>query len=168
MGQQDGSVDREMRSQLEIFIEGVPGFAKFTHAERIRVFAWFLHFHLKRDRFAPSDIVECYELLSMEQPSSVAPFLTQMEKSKPKKLLKDSRGSYLEHSLFQALSAKYAEREITIQVSRLLETLPAKVPDHAEREFLQETLTCYRRGAFRASVVMIWNLPHRRRAGLST
>lgn len=34
------------------------------------------------------------------------------------------------------------------------------MPDTAEREFLHETLRCYRVSAFRAAIVMAWNLTY--------
>lgn len=147
-----------MGIKLAEFVSHVRDFAALTHADKIRLFAWFLHFHEKRERFAAADLGLCFQQLSLAPPSGIRPFLIQMEGSKPKQVLRDARGWYLEHTLMQKLSSKYAEREITIQVSKLLETLPNRVPDHAEREFLDEALICYRRGAFRAAVVMTWNL----------
>ena len=38
--------------------------------------------------------------------------------------------------------------------------LPAQVPDVAERDFLDEALRCYKAGAFRAAIVMTWNLAY--------
>lgn len=149
-----------MKAKLNDFVSSIPGFGKLNHADKIRIFAWFLQFHLKKDRFSVADITRCYECLNMVQPSNIGPFLLQMEQSKPKKILRDTRGRYLEHTIFESISAKYADREISIQVSKLLDELPSNVPDHAEREFLQEALICYRRGAFRAAVVMTWNLAY--------
>jgi hypothetical protein len=94
----------------------------------------------------------------MGPPSSISPFLAQMEKKKPTELLRDSRGFYLEYLVREKLNAKYGQRTITIQVTRMLLDLPARVPDVAEREFLDEALICYRHGAFRAAIVMTWNL----------
>jgi hypothetical protein len=45
-----------------------------------------------------------------------------------------------------------------VQVTKLLTELPSKVPDLVQRTYLDETLTCYRHGAFRAAIVMAWNL----------
>ena len=140
-------------------VGSVPGFASWSHADKIRYFGWFLVAHEKRDRFNSTDIGKCYDQLRMAPPASISPFLNQMEKAKPKPLvLRDSRGFYLEHSLFEVLNAKYGERKITIQVTQMLMELPSKVPDVAEREFLNEALICYREGAFRAAIVMAWNL----------
>lgn len=139
-------------------VAGVPGFSKLPHADKIRFFAWFLHIHGKREQFNSGDIGKCYDELHMGQPSSISPFLAQMEKKKPKELLRDSRGFYLEHSIREKINAKCGQRKITIQITKMLVELPAQVPDVAEREFLDEALICYRHGAFRAAVVMAWNL----------
>ena len=143
---------------LSDVVAGGPSFSKWSHADRIRFLAWFLHYHQKRERFSSGDIGKCYEELSMAQPSSISPFLAGMEKKKPKQLLRDKGGYYLEHSLWEKMTAKYGQRKITVQVTKMLMDLPAKVPDVAEREFLDEALICYRNGAFRAAIVMTWNL----------
>ncbi len=51
-------------------------------------------------------------------------------------------------------------RSAAVRVEALLLSLPSLVPDVAEREFLDETLKCYRAGAFRAAIVMSWNLAY--------
>ena len=60
----------------------------------------------------------------------------------------------------EALDRKYGSRTITIQVTDLLAKLPASVPDLAERTFLDEALVCFKHGAFRAAIVMTWNLAY--------
>jgi hypothetical protein len=140
-------------------VQGVPGFATWSHADKIRFFAWFIHAHDKRERFTSPEIKKCYEQLRMAPPTSISPFLNQMEKGKPTpQVLRGSGGYYLEHSLYETMNAKYGQRQITIQVTQMLMDLPSKVPDVAEREFLDEALICYRFGAFRAAIVMVWNL----------
>ena len=69
---------------LSDVIACAPGFSKWSHADRIRFLAWFLHYYRKRERFSSSDIAKCYEELSMAQPSGISPFLAGMEKKRPK------------------------------------------------------------------------------------
>jgi hypothetical protein len=38
--------------------------------------------------------------------------------------------------------------------------LPKQVPDVGEREFLDEALKCFRASAFRAAIIMSWNLAY--------
>src|SRR5205085_11998317 len=58
------------------------------------------------------------------------------------------------------LEDKYGQREITVQVTKLLSDLPIKIPNTVERDFFNEALICYRHGAFRAAIVMCWNLAY--------
>ncbi|MEP6732317.1 MAG: hypothetical protein ABJE10_16850 [bacterium] len=55
---------------------------------------------------------------------------------------------------------KYGEHETTITVTQLLKDLTGKVSDQAEQLFLTEALTCYKHRAFRAAIVMAWNLAY--------
>jgi hypothetical protein len=47
-----------------------------------------------------------------------------------------------------------------VQISKLLADLPGRVPDLAEQNFLFEAIKCYRIEAYRACVVMCWNLAY--------
>jgi len=49
-------------------------------------------------------------------------------------------------------------RAIVGNPAKLLADLPAKIPDLAERAFLSEAISCYRVSAYRAAIVMTWNL----------
>src|SRR3954471_5183148 len=41
-----------------------------------------------------------------------------------------------------------------------MQSLPGKISDEAERLFLTEALNCFRAKAFRATIVMTWNLAY--------
>jgi len=79
---------------------------------------------------------------------------------RPKEVLRDSRGYALEKRVRDVLETKYGQRSATIQVEQVLKELSAKVPNSAERTFLDETLICYRHKAFRAAITMAWNLAY--------
>jgi hypothetical protein len=146
-----------MHSELRTLVQRINGFSNWNHADKIRFFAWFLHAQ-GQQRIAPSDIGKCYESLHAEPPSNISPFLTSMEKRSPKEVLRDSRGYYLEQRVREDYDQRYGQREITVQVTKLLADLPEKVPDLAEKDFLKESIICYRNGAFRAAIVMCWSL----------
>ena len=143
---------------LDELINSVPGFTGFNEASKIRFFAWFLFSKRGLERFTTADIRRCYEELGMEHPSSISTYLSQMFSRKPKELLKNSKGYVLEKRIRDDLEKKYGQRPATIQIDQLLRNLPSRVPDLLEREFLDETLNCYKSKAFRAAIVMAWNL----------
>lgn len=146
--------------KLEDLVNGIPGFSGWSHADKIKFFAWFIHSKRGRERFMPADIKTCYVELGLEEPSGIQPFLASMEKSRPKKVLRNSHGYALEKRIKDVLEEKYGQRPAAIHVDKLLMELPAKVPNLVERTFLDETLTCYRCKAFRAAIVMAWNLAY--------
>lgn len=145
---------------LQELVDSIEGFAEWSHPDKIRFFAWFLHSQKGLDRFTPADIRQCYETLSMEKPLDVNPYLSKMLDRSPREVLRDSRGYTLEKRVRDKLEQAYGQRPVTIQVGQLLADLPAKIPDIAERVFLDETIRCFRCQAFRATIVMAWNLAY--------
>lgn len=146
--------------KLEELVNGVPGFSGWKHADKIKFFAWFLHSKRGRERFMPADIKACYVELGLDEPSSIAPFLTAMEQRRPKDVLHNKQGYALEKRVRDELEKRYGQRPAAIQVDKLLVELPAKVQNLAERTFLDEALICYRCKAYRAAIVMAWNLAY--------
>jgi hypothetical protein len=145
---------------LEDIVKGITGFSAWKHADKIKFFAWFIHSQGGRDRFTPSDIRSCYDGLSLERPSDVNPFLTAMLSRKPKEVLRDTRGYVLETRIREPLEARFGQRAATTQVDKLLAELPTRIPNLVERDFLKEALICFRHKAFRAAIVMTWNLAY--------
>ena len=142
---------------LKEFVGQISGFADWSHPDKIKVFGWYLHVHKNQERFSAADIRKCYEELNYEVPN-LARDLPRLIDRTPPELLKDGSGYRLEARVRAALDAKYGQAQTTIVVTKLLSELPAKVPGIEERAFLEEVIRCYRARAFRATVVMAWNL----------
>ncbi|MFP5261013.1 MAG: hypothetical protein ACLGJB_03805 [Blastocatellia bacterium] len=145
---------------LEDLVNSISGFTGWKDSDRIRFFAWFLHSKRNKERFSPADIRACYEELSLNKPSDVNPYLSQMTARKPPEMVKDKRGYALEKRLRDKLESKYGQRAATVVVDKMLLDLPNQVPNLVERTFLDETIRCYRAEAFRATIVMAWNLAY--------
>lgn len=58
------------------------------------------------------------------------------------------------------MDARFGGDPTVAAVAKVLSDLPSKLPDLAEKEFLTEALNCYRVRAFRASIIMVWNLAY--------
>ena len=144
------------QAALGELINGIGDFGSWNHVEKIQFFGWFLH--KSKDRFKAADIRQCYDKLALERPSNIPDLLDKLTRQVPKKVMKDTRGYYLLKPARDGLESKFGVRDITVQIARLLETLPSKIPDLAESEYLKEALICLKHGAFRAAIVMTWNL----------
>jgi hypothetical protein len=143
--------------ELTEFAKQLPGFAELSHPEKTKIIGWFLHVHEGRERFDEECVRQGYTKLNFEPPN-VSRELRRLMDRRPPQILRDSLGYRLEARTRAALDREYGHAQSSIAVGKLLEGLPAKVPGIEERMFLQEVISCYRIEAFRAAVVMSWNL----------
>lgn len=143
--------------ELADLVRQVQAFEALPPREKIKLFAWHLHTHRQLETFDNEAIRKCFKVLHLTSPN-VAMYLPRMAASKPADLLKE-RGRYrLGRTVRSELDKKYGVHHSVIQVSKLLADLPDTLPDLTERTFLREALICYRAEAFRACIVMTWNL----------
>lgn len=145
--------------ELKEFVAAVPGFAALSHPDRILHFGWYLHHHSSKERFSQADIRACYLKFNMQEPNFSDTFRRLVDK-RPKVLLCEKSGYKLEHKTFEQLEAKYGTHETTIALSNLLKNLPGTISDKSEQLFLSEAITCYHSRAFRAAIIMVWNLTY--------
>ncbi|MEO7966254.1 MAG: hypothetical protein ABIT38_20320 [Gemmatimonadaceae bacterium] len=142
------------------FVASIAGFSDRTHADKIKLFGWYLLTYRRLEDFRVGDIRDCYDTASLELPVNLARSVDALAEKKPPELLKKN-GLYRLHATVRAdLNGRYGQHETTIQITRLLKELPGKVSDDAERLFLSEAITCYSHRAFRAAIVMTWNLAY--------
>jgi hypothetical protein len=145
-----------MSVSLNEFVKNVAGFNSWSHADKIRFFAWFVHHHKGQDRFSSSDIKGCYDLLHLEKPN-ISQFLSEMERRRPKEAIKDSRGYYLAGHLREGFEKKYGQPTVetnpkTEQV--IPKSVVANTRGYYER-IIQQANGCYERQWFDACSVMI-------------
>ena len=109
------------------------------------------------ETFKTGDIRACFEKLHLPVPN-IAMYLIRMTETKPPKTLRESDTYKLSRAARTDLDAAYGMQQSFAQVSKLLSDLPETVPDLAEKSFLVEAINCYRVQAYRACIVMTWNL----------
>lgn len=143
---------------LEELIRRTPTFTGWNHTDRIRFIGWYLHAYEKRTHFEVGDVRRVYERLSLVPPSNFSQLVRGLLDQK--QAVKVARGIALDRRIRDELDAKYAMRPTTTAVTSLLDELPSLVPQVAEREFLDEAIKCFGCGAFRAAIVMTWNLTY--------
>jgi hypothetical protein len=145
--------------ELREFVAAVPGFANLGHPDRILHLGWYLNAHKNKPVFEQADVRALYRELRMDEPNFSEQFKRLVDK-RPRVLLQE-KGSYvLEHSMGIKFDELYGQHETTIALSKLLKELPGKISDDAEKFFLSEAITCYHSRAFRAAIVMAWNLTY--------
>jgi hypothetical protein len=139
------------------FIRRVVKFDQLPHYEKIRIFAWYLHTHKGAETFDNAAIRGCYREIHA-QPPNLSVYLPRMAGKKPPEILREKSGYRLEGSIRRTLDSQYGEHPSVLVVSKLLSDLPTRLGDFSESVFLSEAIDCYRVKAFRAAIVMAWNL----------
>ena len=144
--------------RLDELIEQVTNFDAAPPKERIKLFAWWLHTYGGKELFGPADIRGLYAELHVDEPPALATYLTRLHEAKY--LLKERAQYKLARNIRAELDKKYGVHHSVVAVNKILTDLPAQVPNVAERAFLNEALKCYRIEAYRACIVMTWNLAY--------
>jgi hypothetical protein len=96
--------------------------------------------------------------LHINEPSALATYLTTM--SDAKELLKEKGQNKLARTARADLDTKCGVHHSVVAVNKIITDLPAQVPNVAERAFLNEALKWYRIEAYRACIVMTWDLAY--------
>jgi hypothetical protein len=144
---------------LEDLVAQVNSFDAMLPGERIRLFAWWLHTHRGMTTFKTGDIRGCFDMMHLPVPN-IAMYLTRMTETRPAKALRKGDSYNLAREARTDLDKKFGVHHSVVAVSKILTDLPAQVPNINERAFLQEALKCYRHEAYRACIVMVWNLAY--------
>lgn len=110
------------------------------------------------ERFQTSDIGPCFDEVHIERPVNIALILSRLCQKSPPRLIKDVKGFRLHQAARKDLSARLPQRATSVATTMLLNDLLARVTDPAQRMFLTETLSCFKHHAYRAAVIMAWNL----------
>lgn len=100
---------------------------------------------------------QCFKDAGIDAPD-MSVYLSRLAAKKPPQLVKEKGGFRLAAPVRRMLDTRLGGDPIKIAVAKTLTDLPAQVPDLAEREFLSEALNCYRVRAYRATIIMVWNL----------
>jgi hypothetical protein len=140
------------------FVNVVPHFGGLSEPDKIIHLAWYLHTERRRERFDVEAVRQCFRDLHMEEPRNLTRDVSRLAERKA--LLRDGAGYRLHYDHRKTLDGKYGGQPAAIMVSQLLKDLPGSISNQAERLFLSEALHCYRVQAFRATIVMTWNLAY--------
>lgn len=127
-------------------------------ADQVPMLAWFLH-EQGKERIVTADITELYRKLHLNPPS-VSRYLGYLTTGKTKYFLRDKKGYRLEGRTRASLTATLKVSDPLTPVRAVLTDLLVHLAEPSEKLYLEEALRCYSVGAFRATVVMVWNLAY--------
>jgi hypothetical protein len=146
-----GSSAMNEKDELRNVVRAIPDFKSWDRSKKIQLCAWFIRRFHEKEEFTAQDIRRCFRLLDMHD--DYVPLIPRSAN-----IINTRTGYHLRWETFEALDKKYCKSHTAKQVHHVLEELPNKIVFAEEKNYLEETLTCYSHGAFRAAIVMCWNL----------
>jgi hypothetical protein len=139
----------------------IPDYATLKEIDVIKLIIWWAHTYGQREHVSNEYLRLCYGTIGRAVPDGgFSSYFKSLEERKPKHLIRSREGYKLEHRISDELTERYGQRDATIHIERILTELPSKLAKPDERTYLEETLICIRHKAFRAAVVMAWNLAY--------
>lgn len=145
---------------LGTWVKQIPSFKSMTTVEKMVVIGYFCHTAKHLDRFVVGHVNLAFDELHMQRPANASSQLTEMTKATVKRMLKDSKGYRLTASSRDFVEALLPKEQSPKQIVDELKKLEAQVSDPHQKVFLEETITCFSHGAYRAAIVMAWNLAY--------
>ncbi len=153
------NLPRDDSNGLHVFTESVSGFHAKSAVDQLLLIGWFLEAVESKPCFTVLDLRTAFQKVGIEPPN-VSQYLDRLNSKKPPQVVKAGAGFRLSGTVRRAMDTRVGGNPSVIAVSKLLSDLPAKVPNVAERDFLNEALGCYKVKAYRAAIVMTWNLAY--------
>lgn len=147
-------------SDLLNFTRSIPSFATKGFTEKIEIFGWYLHECEAKEKFIPTDLLRCFDATHEAKPANIHSLILKLHQKTPPRLLKDKQGYRLTASAREQLGKSIGARPSAVILSSQLSALVSRITDPIERTFLNETLICFNNKAYRAAIVMAWNLAY--------
>lgn len=146
--------------ELPEFVKKIDGFYNFPVFEKILVVGYYLHTVKRKERFVASDINAAFDSLHIAKPTNASSQLTAMTKGFVKKILGTTKGFKLNSSSRENIETKLPKVLEAKEILTQLRQLETKVTNAQQKTFLHEANVCFANEAYRAAIVMGWNLAY--------
>lgn len=146
-------------SDLPEFVSQITGFRSKSFTDKVEIFGWYLHKNGGKAKFSPGDLLKCFEAAHESKPSNIHSIVHRLSTDRPARLLKDSQGYRLAATVREQVG-KLVECKTPAPLDSLLIGLLPSVTNKAQQTFLDETIACCTGHAYRAAIVMGWNLAY--------
>jgi len=146
---------------LGTFVDSFDDFPALPEVEQIKLMSWYLITYRPGVHLTWLAVQACFNEVACPVPAGGYLAFMNPANLKPSFLVVVDTGKFQIHrSVRKEYDAKYLQGESTRHVHKIVESLRNDLPAGAESVYLEEALICLRHGAFRAAIVMAWNLAY--------
>jgi hypothetical protein len=144
---------------LAEFASRISGFENLTVADKILVIGYFLHTVKRIEKFRAADINARFDELHIKRPTNANSQIRALTQNS--RLLGTTSSGFRLSSIARARIAEMSPSTIAPKgILVQLDTLELRIADPLQRVFLHEANVCFRHEAYRAAIVMAWNLAY--------
>ncbi len=149
------------KNDIEKFTSTVTNFFDLKSTEQLDFFVYFLTIEKQFVTTQATSVRQCFLLADVTPYSNISQYLNLNTKGKQKQSprclrIKDRFQLHRNHKTF--LETSIEKKPLKAKVNEDLRGLLSQITNHAENEFLKEAIDCFEISAYRASIVMVWNL----------
>lgn len=146
-------------TDLDAFFRSIPNSDQLLDRQLIELFGYFLQVEMGQLGFQPRQIDECFVACDLPAPTWTRTHLNKFAvKGKTTRYIKTGDGYKLTRQVFEEIKALLSGAVQTTQAGKALAGLSVKFTDPIEKEYLDEALACFKVGANRATITMVWTL----------
>jgi hypothetical protein len=142
------------------WVKQISTFNSMSVVNQMLAIGYYLHTVRKLDKFVVGNINLAFDDLHLPRPSNPTSQLKGLTTGKNKRLLHDAKGyrltSVTRDQIVKLLPPQVVQKQLVVELKKL----EAQVTDPHQKTFLEETITCFSHGAYRAAIVMAWNLAY--------
>jgi hypothetical protein len=149
------------KEDVEIFTSSIKDFFSLKSTVQLECFVYFLTIEKQLGTTQATAIRNCFLIADITPYSNISQYLNQNAKGtskQPPKFLRIKNGYQLHRQLKNSIEALIDKKPLKTQVNKDLRQLLTFIDNPNENEFLKEAIDCYEISAYRASIVMVWNL----------
>ncbi|MBW8323930.1 MAG: hypothetical protein K0M50_04115 [Prolixibacteraceae bacterium] len=149
------------KEDIENFTSTIDNFFELKSTEQLDCFVYFLTVEKQLPTTQATAIRNCFLYLDISPYSNISQYLNQNLKGKgkqPPKFLRIKDGYQLHRALKNSIETLIDKKPLKTQVNKDLRQLLTFIQNPDENEFLKEAIDCYEISAYRAAIVMVWNL----------
>jgi hypothetical protein len=147
--------------ELALFTSQVTGFFDLKASDQIDYFIYYLTIEKGYSTTQATPIRDCFLSCDISPYSNISQYLTNNLKGKNKqspKFLRIKDGYQLHRGLRSSLELNINKKPFKGKISNDLRQLLLHIKNPLKNEFLKEAIDCFEISAYRASIVMVWNL----------
>lgn len=149
------------KEETEAFAGTVKDFFDLKSTQQVDYFVYFLTVEKNHITTQATAIRQCFLHLDILPYSNIYQYLNQNLKTKasqPPKFIRIKDGYQLHRNLRTSIETSVDKKPLKAKVNKDLRQLLTYIKNPNENEFLKEAIDCYEISAYRAAIVMVWNL----------